>query len=207
MKKIITLIFTIILFITSCNLKPTNINTYSKEDFEINKDFKVTDFEQNDNKIFLTLKSEKDITLYLKKLNESFDNSSLLFEISLFHDNANSTEFSIENLENFREFISYSLNDLSYISKKYIELPIIDESNYLSEFINENVQEKNDEIIINITMNLENQTISNMVGQLKTYYKFVREMNEIDKKIILNVNDKYIYENENYLIEKNIEKL
>lgn len=197
MRKLIIIFFSFIfIFLTGCNF---NKEEKTEINFNLNKNFEIISQEKNDNVYYLTIKSEKNISEYIKEINKHYSNEKLNLEISLFHEYAKDTNFSMENLNDFRSLINYKTNEKYYTEKTYIELPNIDLSDSISEFMNEKIEESENTINIYITMkNIEN--INKLISELKTYISQVQTLNNTDKNIQIIVNNTYFYNGGNTLI-------
>lgn len=198
-----------VFFCSSCITKTSNViddnEEYTINTFQINDKFEVVNFERNNDNIILIIKSDKDIEEYLLNLNDKFDN--LNFNIYVFDTKYTYANFDIEHLEHFRELISYNSSTFDYTSYRYILLPNIEKADKLIEFTNEKVEKKENAVEIYIRMNLEKKSIVDLVAQLKLYKYFVTAYNENLENIKLILNDTYIYENDEYIIEKTICKI
>ena len=183
MKKYKLILLTILLcFLCGCSsTKKTEIN------FDIDDNFEIVSVEKENNNYSLIIKSEKDIKEYLKKFKTINSNYLGTLKIELYHTTAKDYNFSEENLKN------------------YIDLPNIEASDYLSEFTTDNVEETKNEINIDITMkNTDN--LKELISEIKTYTKFVKELNDTNKIIKITVNNTYIYEYNSSILTK-IEKI
>lgn len=199
MKKIYLILSIIfIITITACTSKNNQENSIN---FNINKDFKVVQVNKNKNEYKLIIKSEEDISKYLNKLKENNLNKKIKVKIYLFHTYSKNVDFSINNLQDLRMIIDYNTENDYYDSKSYIELPSIKSSEILNKFSNEKVETTKNKIKIFLTIPDINN-ISNMVSQLKTYQSLVKELNNTDKKIIIIINNLYIFDGNNYLIKQ-----
>lgn len=201
MKKYKLILLTILLcFLCGCSsTKKTEIN------FDIDDNFEIVSVEKENNNYSLIIKSEKDIKEYLKKFKTI--NSSYLgtLKIELYHTTAKDYNFSEENLKNYIGSIEYSNSNNFYKIKSYIDLPNIEASDYLSEFITDNIEETKNEINIDITMkNTDN--LKELISEIKTYAKLVKELNDTNKIIKITVNNTYIYEYNSSILTK-IEKI
>lgn len=194
-KKILficLLIFSI--FIIGCTRQNNELS------FDINKDFEIVNIEKNDEKYILTIKSDNDIREYLRNLNEKYGDKDIDIEIKLFHKNAINTSFSIENLNEYIGEITFNTNKNNYKLKTYVNLPLIEKIENIQEFHNEKVIETDDEIQIKIKMS-DTSNISTMIGELKTYIDLVKSLNETEKRIVITVNNTYIFDGSNYFIK------
>lgn len=195
MKKILFIILFIILSCTACQK-----NEKTQIDFNIDKDFKIMSVTQ-DNKIYhISMKSEDNIEKFLKNLKKKYPNEDITLNISLFHLNTKHHDFSIENLNEFRQFITYATNSNSYTIKEYLSLPNIDAATSISEFKNEKIEETKNLITIYIEMN-KIEDVGELIAELKTYLNIVKELNNTTKTIQIIVNNTYIYDNNDYLIK------
>lgn len=195
MKKILFIILFIILSCTACQKnEKTQIN------FNIDKDFKIMSVTQ-DNKIYhISMKSEDNIEKFLKNFKKKYPNEDITLNISLFHLNTKHHDFSIENLSEFRQFITYATNSNNYTIKEYLSLPNIDAATSISEFKNEKIEETKNLITIYIEMN-KIEDVGELIAELKTYLNIVKELNNTTKTIQIIVNNTYIYDNNDYLIK------
>ena len=201
MKKYKLILLTILLcFLCGCSsTKKTEIN------FDIDDNFEIISVEKENNNYSLIIKSEKDIKEYLKKFKTI--NSSYLgtLKIELYHTTAKDYNFSEENLKNYIGLIEYSTSNNFYKMKRYIDLPNIEASDYLSEFTTDNIEETKNEINIEITMkNTDN--LKELISEVKTYANLVKELNDTNKIIKITVNNTYIYEYNSSILTK-IEKI
>lgn len=201
MKKYKLILLTILLcFLCGCSsTKKTEIN------FDIDDNFEIVSVEKENNNYSLIIKSEKDIKEYLKKFKTI--NSSYLgtLKIELYHTTAKDYNFSEENLKNYIGLIEYSTSNNFYKMKRYIDLPNIEASDYLSEFTTDNIEETKNEINIEITMkNTDN--LKELISEVKTYANIVKELNDTNKIIKITVNNTYIYEYNSSILTK-IEKI
>lgn len=201
MKKYKLILLTILLcFLCGCSsTKKTEIN------FDIDDNFEIVSVEKENNNYSLIIKSEKDIKEYLKKFKTI--NSSYLgtLKIELYHTTAKDYNFSEENLKNYIGLIEYSTSNNFYKMKRYIDLPNIEASDYLSEFTTDNIEETKNEINIEITMkNTDN--LKELISEVKTYANLVKELNDTNKIIKITVNNTYIYEYNSSILTK-IEKI
>lgn len=201
MKKYKLILLTILLcFLCGCSsTKKTEIN------FDIDDNFEIVSVEKENNNYSLIIKSEKDIKEYLKKFKTI--NSSYLgtLKIELYHTTAKDYNFSEENLKNYIGSIEYSTSNKFYKMKRYIDLPNIEASDYLSEFTTDNIEETKNEINIDITMeNTDN--LKELISEVKTYANLVKELNDTNKLIKITVNNTYIYEYNSSILIK-IEKI
>lgn len=201
MKKYKLILLTILLcFLCGCSsTKKTEIN------FDIDDNFEIVSVEKENNNYSLIIKSEKDIKEYLKKFKTI--NSSYLgtLKIELYHTTAKDYNFSEENLKNYIGSIEYSTSNKFYKIKRYIDLPNIEASDYLSEFTTDNIEETKNEINIDITMkNTDN--LKELISEVKTYANLVKELNDTNKLIKITVNNTYIYEYNSSILIK-IEKI
>lgn len=195
MKKILFIILFIILSCTACQK-----NEKTQIDFNIDKDFKIMSVTQ-DNKIYhISMKSEDNIEKFLKNFKKKYPNEDITLNISLFHLNTKHHDFSIENLNEFRQFITYATNSNSYTIKEYLSLPNIDAATSISEFKNEKIEETKNLITIYIEMN-KIEDVGELIAELKTYLNIVKELNNTTKTIQIIVNNTYIYDNNDYLIK------
>lgn len=195
MKKILFIILFIILSCTACQK-----NEKTQIDFNIDKDFKIMSVTQ-DNKIYhISMKSEDHIEKFLKNFKKKYPNEDITLNISLFHLNTKHHDFSIENLNEFRQFITYATNSNSYTIKEYLSLPNIDAVTSISEFKNEKIEETKNLITIYIEMN-KIEDVGELIAELKTYLNIVKELNNTTKTIQIIVNNTYIYDNNDYLIK------
>lgn len=195
MKKILFIILFIILSCTACQK-----NEKTQIDFNIDKDFKIMSVTQ-DNKIYhISMKSEDNIEKFLKNFKKKYPNEDITLNISLFHLNTKHHDFSIENLSEFRQFITYATNSNNYTIKEYLSLPNIDAATSISEFKNEKIKETKNLITIYIEMN-KIEDVGELIAELKTYLNIVKELNNTTKTIQIIVNNTYIYDNNDYLIK------
>lgn len=205
-KKTIFL-FCLCMFLLTCiackqEVKQQKDNSLTIKSFQLNKDFEVTDFEQDNHLITLTVKSDEDIIDYVSALTDKFSSDKFTFYIYLFHTNENNPTFSTDNLTNFRGLITFRTDMNKYTLQKYILLPQIEMANTLSAFTNKDVKNENDLLTVSIEMNIDGMSISDLVSQLKLYVYFVQKENKLSKPIKVIINDTYIYESENYIIQK-----
>lgn len=197
MKKINLLIILCIFsfLIIGCEKKEDSIN------FNVNEKFKIENIEKKDDIYYLKIKSEDDISIYLKDLRNKYPNQQIKLNIQQFHEDAKNTDFTLNNLKIFIAEVDCNLSNNKYKIKRYIDLPNIENSEILGEFSNEKVETIGDKTSIYITINnIEN--LSTLVAQLKTYLSIVKEENKIDKSIEIIVNHEYIYNGDNYLIQE-----
>ena len=193
-----------LLFLGCTKQETVQNKTYTLESFQLNDKFEVVDFTKDKDTIILTIKTDDDITIYLYDLYDTFHSDNLDFRINVFDTTAEDTKFDTANLTHFRQYITYNSSDRQYKNKKYIVLPNIDSSDTLSEFTNEKVEKSNNIVTIYLTMDVKD--IHTLVSELKLYKSFVEKNNEDVKEIKLIVNDTYIYENDEYIIEQTTEK-
>lgn len=197
MKKINLLIILCIFsfLIIGCEKKEDSIN------FNVNEKFKIENIEKKDDIYYLKIKSEDDISIYLKDLRNKYPNQQIKLNIQQFHEDAKNTDFTLNNLKFFIAEVDCNLSNNKYKIKRYIDLPNIENSEILGEFSNEKVETIGDKTSIYITINnIEN--LSTLVAQLKTYLSIVKKENKIDKSIEIIVNHEYIYNGDNYLIQE-----
>ena len=86
--------------------------------------------------------------------------------------------------------------------QKYVILPQVDIADNLSAFTNKDVNNENNLLKISIEMNTDEMTLYDIVSQLKLYISFVQKENNFSKPIQITLNNQYIYQNENYIIEQ-----
>lgn len=205
-KRTILLFCLCILLLTciACKQKvPTQKdNVLTIKSFQLNKDFEVMNFEQDNHLITLTVKSDRDITEYVSELTDKFLSDNFTFYIYLFHTNENNPTFSTDNLTNFRGLITFRTDMNKYTLQKYIILPQIEMADTLSAFTNKDVKNENDLLTVSIELNIDEMSLSDLVSQLKLYVSFIQKENKLSKAIKVIVNDTYIYESENYIIQK-----
>ena len=197
MKKINLLIILCIFsfLIIGCEKKEDLIN------FNVNEKFNIENIEKKDDIYYLKIKSEDDISIYLKDLRNKYPNQQIKLNIQQFHEDAKNTDFTLNNLKIFIAEVDCNLSNNKYKIKRYIDLPNIENSEILGEFSNEKVETIGDKTSIYITINnIEN--LSTLVAQLKTYLSIVKEENKLDKSIEIIVNHEYIYNGDNYLIQE-----
>lgn len=205
MRKYLLLFLTVFLLcFVGCQKKPIQQekDIYTIDTFQINKDFNVVDFNQDNKLITLDIKSDHDISEYLNDLYSSFKKDKLTFHIYLYNNDATNTEFSTDNLENFIGYINYRVDMKNYMIQKYVILPQVDIADNLSAFTNKDVNNENNLLKISIEMNTDEMTLYDIVSQLKLYISFVQKENNFSKPIQITLNNQYIYQNENYIIEQ-----
>ena len=120
----------------------------------------------------------------------------------MYNNDATNTEFSTDNLENFIGYINYRVDMKNYMIQKYVILPQVDIADNLSAFTNKDVNNENNLLKISIEMNTDEMTLYDIVSQLKLYISFVQKENNLSKPIQITLNNQYIYQNENYIIEQ-----